>query len=175
MARIAVAALVFIVETFAAAPASAQNSWGVGVLPSGAIVFCDTDRGTVWRIDPDGSRDAVVTGVTCRVLVTGLDGTIYGESIPGDVTASAGVGLWQIDATGAHKWLMPPTLQPRAGVWLIRDGEGQQYSWTGTGSGSARSEIVTRDALGVPAVVAGAGWGNADGNGSRAMFGNVEG
>ncbi len=158
-----------------AATAFAQTSWGIGVLPNGPIFFCDPGRSTIWRVDPDGTRTAALTGLTCRAIVTGLDGSIYGEATPGDVTASRGVGLWQIDAAGARQWLLPLTLAPPPDMWLVRDREGRQYSWSGAGAGSARSEIVVREAMGNSDVLAGGPWAEADGVGRRAGFGHVEG
>ena len=153
----------------------AQNSWGIGVLKNGAIIFCDPERDTIWRVDPDGRRTAVAASVTCRAVVTGPDGTIYGEATPGDGIASRGVGLWQIDAGAARQWLMPLTATPTVDLWLVRDAMGRQYSWNGTGDGSAQSEIVERDASGAALVVAGGAWGQQDDIERRAAFGNVAG
>jgi hypothetical protein len=158
-----------------ARPASAQTSWGIGVLPTGAIYFCDPGRSTVWRVDPNGDLNPEVTGVTCRAIVTGVDGNIYGEFIPADSTATRGVGIWRINAAGTRQWLAPPTPMPQPETWLILDRDGRQYSWSGTGSGSAQSEIVVRDAMGASVVAAGGARGHDDGIGSLVGFGNVEG
>lgn len=153
----------------------AQTGWGIGVQGNGAIVFCDRERSTVWRIDPNGHRSAVVGAVTCRAVVADPDGSVRGETTPGDVTAARGVGLWQVDASGVFQWVMPPTLAPTPDIWLIRDALGRMYSWTGKGAGSARSEIFQRDVTGTTMVLAGSEWGQRDGVGPLASFGNVAG
>lgn len=157
------------------AAAFAQTGWGIGVQPNGGIVFCDRARGTVWRIDADGHRSAVAAGVTCRAVVPDPDGSVRGESIPGDVTTALGAGVWQIDSSGAMQWVTPPTHAPAPDIWLIRDALGRTYSWTGSGAGSARSEILQRDETGATMVLAGSEWGQRDGVGAMASFGNVAG
>lgn len=158
-----------------AIPASAQTSWGIGVLQNGAIFFCDPSRATVWRVDPDGRRTAAMTGVTCRAITTSADGMIYGESTPSEVEATRGVGVWRLDASGTRQWLMPPTLSPMPGISLVHDAQGQQFSWSGAGTGSARSEILLRSVSGATAVAAGGVWGQNDGDGRDAALGNVAG
>ncbi|MEI6245495.1 MAG: hypothetical protein WCQ64_10670 [Acidobacteriota bacterium] len=159
----------------AASAASAQTSWGIAVQPNGAIYFCDRGHTTVWRLAPDGQRTSVLDGVMCRAMVTGPDGTVYGEATPTDVTAVRGVGLWQIDQAGTRVWLMAPTRNPDPSLWLVHDRQGLQYVWTGLGAGSVRSEIVHRDPLGSTIVVTGAEWGQQDGVGRAARLGNVAG
>ena len=155
--------------------AFAQTGWGIGVQHNGAIVFCDRERSTVWRIEAGGHRSAVLSGVTCRAVITAPDGSVDGETTPSDFTATRGVGLWQVDAAGAVRWLMPPTLTPAPDEGLVRDALGRMYSWTGKGAGSARSEIQRRDVTGTTMVVAGAEWGQRDGIGLSALFGNIAG
>lgn len=155
--------------------AFAQAGWGIGVQRNGAIFFCDRERSTVWRVDADGHRSAIVAGVTCHAVVTGPDGSILGETTPGDVTDTRGIGMWQIDGASAVQWVMPPTLTPARDAWLVRDALGRMYSWTGSGIGSAHSEILRRDVTGTTMVLAGAQWGQRDGIGFSALFGNIGG
>lgn len=156
-------------------PVWAQSSWGIGVLPNGSIFFCDRGRNAVWRISPDGRQTAVLQGVTCRAVVSGPDGSIYGEATPSELTAARGVGLWRIDARGLHQWIMPLTRNPDIGAGLARDEDGRQYGWTGIGVGSPQSEIIQRDPSGAVVVVAGGAWGLRDGAGRAAALGNVAG
>ena len=169
------AALVAVVTAvWGARPAAAQTSWGLGVLPSGALLFCDRVRETVWRINPDGSRDAAVTGVTCHALVSGPDGAVYGEHTPGDVTEARGVALWRILSTGVREWVVTPTFDPPPGLWLARD-EHATFGWDGRGAGSERSAIIRRDQFDSVTTVSGNHRGQRDGNALDASYDNVTG
>lgn len=170
---VATFALAFLCAT---APAYAQNTWGIGVLRSGALVFCDPVRDTVWMLKPTGERQELGTGITCRAVVTNPDG-VYGEAIPNDASSTRGAGIWRVVATpngGAFEWILRPTMNPGP-VWLIRDAQGNQYRWTGAGLGSPRSEIERRTPLDIAEVVAGSLWGMSDGVGRQGRLGKVDG
>ena len=173
--RIVVAALMIAALHAIAGIASAQTSWGLGVLPNGAIFFCDAGRNTVWRINPNGERSAAFTGVTCRAIVSAPNGAVVGEATPSDLSATRGLGIWEINSVGARVWQMPPTLTPPTGMWLVRDTSDRQYAWSGTGRRGPKSEILRRDPLGDTAVFAGGDWGQQDGMATDAAFGNITG
>lgn len=174
-ARITRALMIVALLFCGATTARAQTNWGIGVQANGTIYFCDRGRNTVWRITPSGELTAAVDGVNCRVIVTTpLDGVI-GETTPNDVTATRGVGLWEISAAGTRQWTVPQTMVPPPDRWLIRDAAGREYSWSGIGTGSQKSEIVVYDPSGLRTVVAGSQWGHADGYGVSAAFANVTG
>ena len=155
--------------------AAAQTSWGIGVLQNGTIFFCDGGRNIVWRISPSGERTVAFAGITCQALVSGPNGAIYGESTPSDLVATRGVGIWEINPAGARAWVMPPTLTPPPGAWLVRDSVDRQYAWAGVGRGGTQSQILRRDPLGDTVVIAGREWGQRDGQAMDAAFGNVTG
>lgn len=171
--RTAIVALGLMLPT--AGTALAQTSWGLGVMSGGSLIVCDRARATVWRIDADGQRTPALPGVTCHAIVSGTDGAVYGESIPGDVTASRGVALWRINAIGQREWLLPATFSPPASEWIVRDRQGRSFAWTGVGSGSQDSQVIVRDAVGLVTVLAGATRGQQDGRGASAALGNVVG
>jgi len=173
--RATTVALIIAAILITASAASAQTSWGIGVMPTGVIVFCDPGRNTVWRIAPDGTRTAALTGVTCRAVVSGSDGAIYGEATPSEVNATRGVGIWELRGRDGHTWVLTPTLTPPPGVSLVRNPRGAQFGWDGAGVGSQMSEIVMREPSGATAVVAGGAWGQQDGDGREAAFGNIGG
>lgn len=175
MRRVLMSALTVLGLHTTAGIASAQTSWGIGVLLNGSIVFCDAARNTVWRINPDGGRSAALTGVTCRAIVSAPNGAIVGEATPGDLSATQGVAIWEINSAGARAWLMPPTLTPPPGLWLVRDTSDRQYAWSGIGRGGSKSEILRRDPLGDTVVFAGGDWGQRDGVAADAAFGNIAG
>lgn len=160
---------------FAASPAGAQTSWGIGVMRNGAIVFCDRVRSTVWLVDPAGNRTAALEGVTCHAVATGLDHEVLGEATPMDVTTTRGVGVWRLDASGARQWLQPQSLMPIPRVSIARDSESRSYLWTGAGSGSPLSGIVRQDTSGLRLDIAGGARGNRDGIGAAAAFNNITG
>lgn len=156
--------------------ATAQTSWGIGVLQSGALVFCDQGRETVWLLTPTGQRQELGTGITCRTVVTNPD-AVYGEATPNDVASTRGAGIWRVVATptgGTLEWTLRPTMTPN-GAWLIHDAQGNQYNWSGAGLGTPRSEIVRRTPFDINEVVAGSRWGAADGIGTQARLGKVNG
>ncbi len=155
--------------------AFAQTSWGIGVTSTGVIVFCDPGRSTVWRIEPDGTRSAALTGITCRAVVSSTDDAVYGEATPSDVNATRGVGIWEVRGHEPHTWILTPTLTPPPGVSLVRNLRGAQFGWDGAGVGSQTSAIVMREASGATAVVAGGAWGQQDGDGREAAFANISG
>jgi hypothetical protein len=167
--------LLGVLAVLSATPAMAQTGWGIGVQADGGIFFCDRGRSTVWRIDRTGARTAALTGVNCRAVVTAPDGSVLGETSPSDITATRGVGIWQIQPNGTRQWLLAQTMTPPTDRWLVQDAEQREYAWTGVGTGSPRSEIVSRDPSGLTSVIAGGAWGASDGFGAKAAFGNVTG
>jgi hypothetical protein len=151
--------------------AVAQTSWGLGVARDGSLVFCDNARSTVWRVAPTGERSAVMEGVNCRAVTTGLDGDVYGEVTPLDVTSTRGVGVWRLDAAFGREWLQPPTPMPEPGIWIARDAEGASYAWAGSVNNGPDSAIIRRDRFDVMQTIAGGPRGRADGLDPR--FDNV--
>lgn len=156
-------------------PAAAQTGWGIAVTRSGAILFCDRLRSTVWQVDPDGSRHMVFDAVTCNAVATGLDGEVVGEATPMVVTMATGLGVWRLTAAGQREWLQPPSLLPNPRVWVARDAQGRSILWNGVGAGSPVSSIVRQDAAGTREDLAGGARGKADGVGTSAAFDNVTG
>lgn len=143
--------------------AFAQTSWGLGVARDGSLIFCDNARSTVWRVAPSGERSAVMEGVHCRAVATGLDGEVYGEVTPLDLASTRGVGVWRLDAAFGREWLQPPTMAPEPGIWIARDAESAAYAWAGSAIGGPDSAIIRRDRFDVMQTIAGNERGHADG------------
>lgn len=95
-----------------ARPAHAHPGWGIVVDGGGRVFFVDLFHceGSVWRIDPDGRLDAVLTGRHSHDLVLDADGSLLGTHL-----AYVGAGnqwisrLWRLDREGRESIVIPPT------------------------------------------------------------------
>jgi hypothetical protein len=115
--------------TLMAQSAGAHEGWGVVSDPRGRIFFTDTTRNIVWRLDPDGTRVAVLEHMHAHALVTIGDGSVYGAHA--DTSEPVG-SVWRLDPDGRAHTLVPPTRDLPLGLrsFLI-DADGTIYSAIG--------------------------------------------
>lgn len=172
MTHILRAALTGVALLLLAAAAPAQSAWGVAVLPSGTIYFSDIDRDQVWRIEPGGKPSVVLTHTHCHSLVSGYDGSVYGEAV-GLGRGSDTLGVWQMTPGGRLQYLQAPTPRPSPSIWIVHDRAGNGYAWQR--ESERVSQILKRTPEGGVSVLAGGAWGNANGRGSAARFAQVGG
>src|SRR5688572_2124170 len=153
--------------------AEAQLGWGLGVA-DGEFYFTDLTRGRVAKIDSTGRLHTLIEDVHCHNLASGYDGFIYGEAVGAN---RGGMGeqmaVWRLAVSGERSWVMPPTAPPSEGVWIARDALGNSYAWQG--ELQRYSRIVRRSPEDALSVLAGDAWGQADGPGAAARFGQVGG
>jgi hypothetical protein len=171
-ARILRAALLLLLA-LGGLPARAQTGWGLGLV-NAEFYFTDLTRGRVVKLDRTGRVHALIEDVHCHNLAPGYDGLIYGEAV-GANSGGMGdeMGIWCLTTSGERSWLMPPTAPPIEGFWIARDALGNSYAWQGELGRVSR--IVKRTPIGEVIVLAGAAWGQADGRGDAAQFGEVGG
>ena len=151
----------------------AQNGWGLGIV-DGEFHFTDLTRGRVVKIDRSGRLNVLFENIHCHNLAPGYDGRIYGESVGSNSGGDGGVvGVWSLTADGEKGWVMPPTGQSLSGVWIARDEIGNSYAWEG--ELDITSRIVRRGPSGEISILGGSEWGQADGVGASARFGNIGG
>ncbi|MBI4462528.1 MAG: hypothetical protein HY653_06460, partial [Acidobacteria bacterium] len=158
--------------------AHAQASWGLAVDGQGQFYFCDITRDRVWKLDREGKLHLLLTETHCHALMLGYDGNVYGEDIGAEGSSrrgETGVSLWKLTPQGEQRFLLPPTTEPDPSVWIVRDPEGNTYAWKGNPSAKSKSQILKRTPSGSVSVLAGSEWGNTDGRGPDAKFGNVGG
>jgi hypothetical protein len=160
---------VFLLLAASPGLARAQAGWGLGVV-NGEFYFTDLTRGRVVSIDRAGRLRVH----HCHNLAPGYDGNVYGEAV-GENRGGVGEGMavWCVAASGEVSWVMPRTAPPLEGVWIARDAAGASYAWQGELDRVSR--IVKRTPAGDVVVLAGGDWGQADGRGADARFGQVGG
>ena len=166
-----------------AAPAGAQTNWGVGVTTPGDIFFCDLRRDLVWKLDTSRQLSVALADTHCRALVVGPDGLVYGEGVnagtrlgaPSDVVHTSLLGIWRLGLSGTAFWIEPPTMTPDPSLWVVADGDGRSYGWTGAVPQSKVSQIVRHEQTGLSFPVAGGDWGQRDGQGGDAQLGRIAG
>ena len=165
--------LLLLLLVLAGFPARAQTGWGLGVV-NGEFYFTDLTRGRVVKLDPVGGVQALIEDVHCHNLAPGYDGRIYGEAV-GANRGGMGeeMGIWSLTTSGERSWLMAPTAPPIEGFWIARDALGNSYAWQGELGRVSR--IVKRTPAGEVIVLGGAAWGQDDGRGDAARFGQVGG
>jgi hypothetical protein len=110
-------------------PAAAHDGWGIVSDPRGRIFFTDLTRNIVWRLDPDGTLVAVREQTHSHALVSLGDGSVYGVHV--DATEPIR-SVWQLDADGAMRMLLPPTRDLPLGLQsFLIDTDGTMYSAIG--------------------------------------------
>lgn len=168
-----VAVLLLLAQALSPVPAHAQSGWGLGVV-NGEFYFTDLTRGRVVKLASTGRVHSLIEDVHCHNLAPGYDGRVYGEAVGAN---QGGMGeemaIWRLTPSGERSWLMPPTAPPTEGVWIARDELGNTYAWQGELGRVSR--IVKRTPAGEVIALAGAAWGQADGRGDAAQFGQVGG
>jgi sugar lactone lactonase YvrE len=106
--------------------AAAHEGWGIVSDPRGHIFFTDTARQIVWRLDSDGTREAVLEGTHSHALVSIGTGSVYG--VHAHLTEPVG-SVWRIDASGDVHTLLPPTRDLPLGLHsFLIDADGTMYS-----------------------------------------------
>jgi sugar lactone lactonase YvrE len=106
--------------------ADAREGWGIVGDTRGRVFFTDLPRRIVWRLDADGTREAVVTDTRSHALVSLGDGSVYGtHAHPGEPEGS----VWRLDPDGRRHEILPPTRDLPLGLesFLI-DTDGTTYS-----------------------------------------------
>ena len=140
-------------------PAAAHEGWGIVSDPRGRIFFTDTARHIVWRLDPNGTREAVLHGTHSHALVSIGDGSVYG--VHAHLTEPVG-SVWRIAPDGEVQTLLPPTRDLPLGLQsFLIDTDGTMYSairWAPEG----RATLLRRRRDGLAERVA-SGFGRVDG------------
>ncbi|MFG0256668.1 MAG: hypothetical protein ACF8GE_02075 [Phycisphaerales bacterium JB043] len=124
MRRSAIAVLTCVVSM----GAGAHPGNGIDVAPDGTVYFADVARQTIWRLDPSGSLEELVTDRWTHSLDLAPDGTLYYER---EVVTNgvAPASFWRIRPDGTHERLIPPQSDRRqfAGGDFGVDHEGSVY------------------------------------------------
>jgi sugar lactone lactonase YvrE len=159
---------------FFTAGAQAHPSSGIVVDRQGRVYFADERRNIVWKIDTDGKLTAFITGKHSHGLAIDEQGNIYGEHLRYIGDDRWEFHLWKATPSGELSYLIPPS--PGFPPGLLTDKDGNRYRWGGSGNIKKTSSLiqkVTPD--GKVVMIAGSGWGWADGKGDKALFSSVGG
>ncbi len=152
-------------------PAYAHPGWGIVVNSKGHLYFTDIDHLTIWKLLPDGSLEAAVTGVwTHHLLLDGQDNLYYERE---EYRGSVGpyYSFWRLSPSGEQTLLIAPTLnrEQYGGEYTVVDAAGNIYFLSG-------NRIIKRSPAGdLTNLAGGQSSGQDDGQGDQARFGWITG
>ncbi|MFN7946446.1 MAG: hypothetical protein U0Z53_13935 [Blastocatellia bacterium] len=169
IALFAIAAQIVLLATAQADPSS-------GIVPDrqGRIYFADERRNIVWKIETDGRLIPFITGRHSHRLVIDADGNLHGEHLAYLGNDRWEFHLWKATPAGEVSYEIAPS--PGFPPGLLTDRAGNRYQWGGSGNIRKTASLIERRAPdGKVTVIAGSGWGYADGRGDKALLGSVGG
>jgi DNA-binding beta-propeller fold protein YncE len=154
--------------------ACADPSTGIAVDRQGRVYFADERRNIVWKIETDGRLIPFITGRHAHKITLDEQGHLFGEHLRYLGDDRWEFHLWKATPAGEVSYVIPPT--PGFPPGLLTDRAGNRYQWGGSGNIRKTSSLIERRAPdGTITVIAGSGWGRADGKGARALLSSVGG
>jgi sugar lactone lactonase YvrE len=150
---------------FMASDAQAHPAWGIVVDRQGQVYFSDLK--TIWKIDAQGKLSVFRAGGHTHELNIDEAGNVYGEH---DFSV-----IWKMTPAGDFSYIQAPTDNPRRGVSIWRDRDGNMYSVEQNNHLKRETLLLRRTPGGDVSVFAGSRYGHADGKGSQAKFSNIVG
>ncbi len=151
----------------------ADPSTGIVIDKQGRIYFGDPLHNTVWKIE-NGNLSAFLKNTHSHKVALDAQGNLLGEHLEYvPANDSWRFYMWRAKPTGDWDYVIPPN----AGfpVGLVMDKDGNRYEWRGNNNKKDNSQIIKRAPDGKIIVLAGNGWGWADGIGEKAKLSSVGG
>jgi sugar lactone lactonase YvrE len=169
--RAVVVTLAVILGALLAPPAVAHIGFGMAVDREGRVIFLDSSRARVWRIEPDGKLTAIASGIHADNLVQDFEGNLYAQNV--------NQTLWKIAPDGSVTPVHLPARAAQAGrvgsldELLAVDRDGNFYVSNGNEFYRRSPQIlkITRQGEIIPFV--GGEPGHADGCGGDALFSHI--
>jgi hypothetical protein len=172
MKKIRVAGLLVAAWLLAAPGLRAHPGTGIVVDRQGRVYFTDLKR--IWRVDPAGGVQAVVSGKHCHALRLDERGRLEGEHVTYDSSAQKWwSSSWRLEDDGAVRDTVPPTEGFPFLFTPAVAGDGTRYFARVDNNRRDVSEIHRRAPDGKTALFVGGAYGFADGAGSGARFGPI--
>jgi hypothetical protein len=145
------------------------------VSSTGTVYFSDLE--TVWKIDRNGEVSVFRPGVSghhVHELSIDSQDNIYGPlSLYDARTQKYLVGVWKMAPDGHENELQRPIDSVMSGISIWRDSTGNMYSIEQNNNLKQRTLLLRRTTAGTISVLAGGGYGYADGKGTAAKFSSV--
>jgi len=156
---------------------AASKTWahvgtGIDVDAQGRVYFIDTSNNRIWRADPRGKLTVVARDVHANGLLLDGDGSLYVGD--GDYRGDGSItNIWRIGADGSKTPIVQPSWKGKVLGYVAVDGGGNIYRWNGDNQQRRQSQIIKQTPSGQVTVLAGGDWGQSDGKGAAAKFGEV--
>jgi hypothetical protein len=155
--------------------AAAHPAWSILLDRQGQVYFSDLE--TVWKIDAGGRLAVFRPGVSGRhvhELMMDEEGNLYGP----DYTYVQATGrylnaIWKMTPDGRQTYLLAATDKPQRGLGVLRDRDGNTYAFEQDNHLKRETLILKRTPGGEVTVLAGSGYGYADGKGREAKFTSI--
>jgi hypothetical protein len=163
----ACAALAFLFS----ANAAAHTGFGIAVDAQGRVIFLDSGRAVVWRIELDGKLTALARGIHGDNLMLDAEGNLYVQHV--------NQTLWKIAARGSVSRAQMPARNAAPGrvgsldEILAIDAAGNLYVRSGNEFYNLSPQILKITPQGEVVLLAGSEPGHADGTGTAARFRHV--
>lgn len=150
-----------------AQPCSAHLGWGIVIDSQDRLYFTDITNRTIWRLLPDGTLEAVATGVWTHHLFLDSQDNVYFESEEYRGNVGPYNSLWKLSPSGVRTEIIAPTLNREdfGGEYTVVDDQSNIYFREG-------NRIIKRLPSGALELLAGGDTaGRQDGQGKQALFG----
>jgi sugar lactone lactonase YvrE len=170
-ARVVITISVLIFGALLAQPAVAHTGFGMAVDRQGRVIFLDSSRGHVWRIEPDGKLTALASGIHADNLVQDFEGNLYAQNV--------NQTLWKIAPDGSVTQVNLPARAAEAGrvgsldELLAIDRDGNFYVSDGNEFYRRSPQILKIAPQGEIVLFVGSEPGHADGRGNEARFSHI--
>jgi hypothetical protein len=169
--RAAVAISLMILGTMLAQPTVAHTGFGMTVDRQGRVIFLDSSRAKVWRIELDGQLTALASGIHADNLAQDFEGNLYAQNV--------NQTLWKIAPDGSVTQVQLPARAAEAGrvgsldELLAVDRGGNFYVSNGNEFYRRSPQLLKITPLGEVIPLVGGEPGHTDGRGSEARFSHI--
>ena len=160
-----------LLSVLAAVDANAHTGFGMVVDREGRVVFLDSGRSKVWRIEKDGSLVEIASGMHGNTLSQDSHGNLYFQNF--------NQTTWRLAPDGSLTRVKMPARTADAGAFgsldevLAVDDDGNLYVSSGNDFYQQSPQLLKITPAGDVVAIAGGAPGHVDGTGATARFSQI--